>query len=113
MKKQFIYQNGMACNVRSKVFRFEYMQILLYLAELQKHQNLPISQVRLKSRKYSLGEGKKEGALEREYEMANGNLKNLGMRRMQEEERWKERNKERKIERKMKEDRGKEGEVQA
>ena len=84
MKKQFIYQNGMACNVRSKVFRFEYMQILLYLAELQKHQNLPISQDRLKLRKYSLGEGKKEGALEREYEMANGNLKILksGMRRM-------------------------------
>ena len=110
MQKQFIYQNGMACNVRSKVFRFEYMQILLYLAELQKHQNLPISQVRLKSRKYSLGEGKKKGALEREYEMANGNLKN-GMKRMQEEERWKERNEERKIERKIQEDREKEGEV--
>ena len=108
MQKQFIYQNGMGCNVRSKVFRFEYMQILLYLAELQKHQNLPISQVRLKSRKYSLGEGKKKGALEREYELANGNLKNFrsGMRRMQEEERWKERN-----ERKIKEDREKEGEV--
>ena len=42
--------------------------------------------------------------------MANGNLKNFksGMRRMQEEERWKERNEERKIERKIKEDREKE-----
>ena len=52
----------MAYYVRSKVFRFAYMQILPYLVVLLKHRNLPILQVRLKSRKYSMGE--KVGELE-------------------------------------------------